>query len=59
MLLRKGASVHMRNNAGQTPLFLSANTELDEHVFLLKESGAHLHADEVRIARLHAQSSDV
>ena len=59
MLLKKGASVHQRNNAGRTPLFLSANAELDEHVILLKQSGAHLHADEVSVARLHAQSSDV
>lgn len=57
ILLRKGASVHLRNNTGRTPLFLSANAGLDEHVFLLKKSGAHLHADELGIAKLHAQSS--
>ncbi|CAD6588776.1 MAG: hypothetical protein ASARMPREDX12_003491 [Alectoria sarmentosa] len=55
ILLTKGASVHKRNNAGRTPLFLSANAGLDKQVSLLHRSGAHLHADELSIARLHAQ----
>ena len=53
----KGASVHLRNNIGRTPLFLSAAAGLGEQVSLLKRSGAHLHADELSNARLHAQSS--
>lgn len=57
MLLTKGASVHMRNCTGRTPLFLSANAGLTEHVSLLRMSGAHLHADELSIAGLHAQRS--
>ena len=57
MLLTKGASVHLRNNTGRTPLFLSANAGLKEHVFLLKSSGAHLHADESMFARFYAQNS--
>lgn len=57
ILLTKGASVHLRNNTGRTPLFLSASAGLNEYVFLLKRSGAHLHADELSIARLHHQRS--
>ena len=57
ILLIRGASVHIRNNAGRTPLFLSANTGLEGHVSLLKRSGAHIHTDEVSIAKLHAQRS--
>lgn len=55
MLLLKGASVHLRNKSGRTPLFLAAHAELTEHVLLLRESGAHLHADELNTAKLHAQ----
>ncbi|CAF9915253.1 hypothetical protein IMSHALPRED_002385 [Imshaugia aleurites] len=55
ILLTKGASVHLRNKTGRTPMFLSADAGLDEHVSLLKQSGAHLHANEMGIARLHAQ----
>ena len=54
ILLLKGASVHMRNNAGRTPLFLAANAGLDDHVELLRQSGAHLHAEEVAQAKLRA-----
>ena len=57
MLLTEGASVHLRNNTGRTPLFLSANAGLKEHVSLLKRSGAHLHADELIFAKFHAQHS--
>ena len=55
MLLLKGASVHIRNKAGRTPLFLAANAGLVEHVFLLRQSGAHLHAEELDNARLNSQ----
>ena len=54
-LLLKGASVHLRNSTGSTPLFLAANAGLKEHVSLLRQSGAHLHADELETARLHSQ----
>lgn len=54
-LLLKGASVHIRNKAGRTPLFLAANAGLLDHVRLLQASGAHLHADELSTAKLHAQ----
>ena len=45
-LLTKGASVHIRNKAGRTPLFLAANAGLMDHVALLVKSGAHFHAEE-------------
>lgn len=45
-LLLKGASVHVRNKARNTPLFLAENIGFKEHVELLKKSGAHLHAEE-------------
>ncbi|KAI4211875.1 MAG: hypothetical protein LQ351_005366 [Letrouitia transgressa] len=54
-LLLRGASVHIRNQAGRTPLFLAANAGLVDHVRLLQASGAHLHADELSTAKLHAQ----
>ena len=53
----KGALVHRRNNAGRTPLFLAALAGLADHVSILKESGAHLNADEMAAARLQAQVS--
>lgn len=45
-LLRRGASVHARNRASNTPLFLAGQVGATEHVTLLKESGAHLHVEE-------------
>lgn len=51
--LSEGASVHLRNKAGRTPLFLAANVGLSEHVKLLRKSGAHLHAGELEVAKLH------
>ncbi|OAL67239.1 lysophospholipase [Trichophyton rubrum] len=54
-LLLHGASVHLRNNTGKTPLFLAANAGLVDHVELLRRSGAHLHADELAVAELHAR----
>lgn len=53
--LLHGASVHLRNRAGHTPLFLAANAGLHEHVSLLRQSGAHLHTDENEAAELHAR----
>jgi lysophospholipase len=45
-LLNRGASVHVRNRAGNSPLFLAQQVKADEHVKLLMESGAHLHVQE-------------
>ncbi|KAI9852483.1 MAG: hypothetical protein M1838_000577 [Thelocarpon superellum] len=44
--LSQGASVHLRNRAGRTPLFLAASSGRHENVLLLRDSGAHLHASE-------------
>ncbi|KAL1582614.1 hypothetical protein WHR41_08529 [Cladosporium halotolerans] len=52
LLLQKGASVHMRNKAGRTPLFLAANAGLEDRVSLLRQSGAHLHPEENGVARV-------
>lgn len=45
-LLRRGASVHVRNRASNTPLFLAQQVGATEHIQLLEESGAHLHVQE-------------
>jgi lysophospholipase len=45
-LLRRGASVHVRNRASNTPLFLAEQVEATENINLLIESGAHLHVEE-------------
>ena len=50
----QGASVHIRNREGHTPLFLAANAGLKEHVAALRDAGAHLHLDEMAAARLQA-----
>lgn len=47
--------MHLRNKTGRTPLFLAAHAGLTDRVSLLRESGAHLHADELDTAKLHAQ----
>lgn len=47
--------MHLRNRTGRTPLFLAANAGLGEQVQLLRDSGAHLHAQEIETARLHAR----
>ena len=52
LLLQKGASVHMRNKAGRTPLFLAANAGLEDRVNLLRMSGAHLHPEENGVAKV-------
>jgi 60kDa lysophospholipase len=54
-LLTQGASVHLRNNAGRTPLFLAANAGLSDHVLLLRKSGAHLHPDERAAAEMQSK----
>jgi 60kDa lysophospholipase len=56
--LSQGASVHLRNREGHTPLFMAANAGLADHVGLLREAGAHLHTDEVAAARLHAANAN-
>jgi lysophospholipase len=52
--LEQGASVHLRNRDGHTPLYLAAHAGLSGHVQMLTEAGAHLHSDEMAAARLHA-----
>lgn len=57
ILLTNGASVHLRNNAGRTPLFVAGLARLSDHVSILKQSGAHLNADELAAAKLQVQTS--
>lgn len=45
-LLKRGASVHVRNRASNTPLFLARGIGNKEFVRLLGEAGALLHAEE-------------
>ncbi|KAF5875897.1 putative 60 kda lysophospholipase protein [Botrytis fragariae] len=49
-LLKRGASVHARNKAGNTPLFLArkAGEKQREHVRVLEEAGGHLWVEERR-----------
>lgn len=46
-ILRRGASVHVRNLAGNTPLWLAQKVGNTTHVALLEEVGALLHPEEV------------
>jgi len=58
-LLKRGASVHVRNLAGNTPLWLAQKVENKEHVEILVEAGALLHPEEVeRKARLKTALTD-
>ncbi|RYP23622.1 hypothetical protein DL767_008755 [Monosporascus sp. MG133] len=50
-LLVRGASVHARNRANNTPLFLAQQAGNAECVALLKEAGAVLWEDEVQTAK--------
>jgi 60kDa lysophospholipase len=45
-LLTRGASVHARNSANNTPLFLARRTANRECVELLEGAGGHLWMDE-------------
>ncbi|OQO06707.1 hypothetical protein B0A48_08494 [Cryoendolithus antarcticus] len=55
LLLKSGASVHLRNKAGRTPLFIAAHSGFVEHVKLLCERGAHLHPEEKGVAAVLAE----
>ena len=56
--LAQGASVHLRNRSGHTPLYMAAAVGRKDHVEMLLEAGAHLHSDEMTAARLHASEGD-
>jgi len=56
--LEQGASVHLRNRSGHTPLFLAAAAGLHDHVEILKNAGAHLHSDETAAAQRQASEGD-
>lgn len=53
--LSQGASVHLRNRAGHTPLFLAAQAKQLEYVKLLREAGGHLHNEELSEAKHRAK----
>lgn len=55
--LTQGASVHLRNRAGRTPLFLAARAGLKDNVELLRQSGAHLHSSELGRAWLQSSTN--
>ncbi|KEY66184.1 hypothetical protein S7711_07641 [Stachybotrys chartarum IBT 7711] len=46
-LLQRGASVHERNRADNSPLFLASLSGREECARLLKSAGAHLSAEEI------------
>lgn len=48
-LLHRGASVHVRNRAGNSPLFLAQQLGATENERLLREAGAHLHVEETEV----------
>jgi lysophospholipase len=54
--LAQGASVHLRNRSGHTPLYMAAAAGLRQNVEVLLEAGAHLHTDETAAAKLHAST---
>lgn len=49
-LLTRGASVHARNAANNTPLFLARRTANRECVEILEGAGGHLWVDERRVS---------
>jgi len=55
-MLNLGASVHLRNRNGRTPLFVAAHAGLPHHVEALREAGAHLHSDELATAKIFSKS---
>lgn len=58
LFLSRGGSVHVRNRTGHTPLYIAANAGIEENVRLLRQSGGHLHADESKLAHLHAKKAE-
>ncbi len=56
-LLLRGASVHVRNKARNTPLFLAHKIGFREHVELLEKSGAHLHVEEAEEAEVKEEKT--
>ncbi|KAG8628303.1 hypothetical protein KVT40_004176 [Elsinoe batatas] len=56
--LVQGASVHLRNRDGYTPLYLAAQKGLKDQVQLLVQAGAHLHAEEVADAVAATNAAD-
>ncbi|KAF4554761.1 Asparaginase-like protein 1 [Elsinoe fawcettii] len=55
--LLQGASVHLRNREGHTPLYVAAQAGLKQQVELLKQAGAHLHAEEMADADASMKSA--
>lgn len=62
-LLTRGASVHVRNKANNSPLWLAERVGALQNVELLKQSGAHLHVDErpktPKVTRTNSPVQDV
>lgn len=46
-LLNRGASVHARNKANNSPLFVAVKSGMEECARLLRQAGAHLSAEEM------------
>ena len=55
-LLRRGASVHMRNRANNSPLFLATLSGKEGCAQLLKSAGAHLSVEEIERSPLAKMS---
>jgi lysophospholipase len=56
-LLRRGASVHERNRAGNSPLCLATLAGREECAELLRAAGAHLSAEEVQRTKLLSRAA--